>query len=85
MGRFALPVRDGQGGLRLTPGLDPEEWARGKVERQDVWAVVLVRGNATVVALQALQGGGGGEYDRECFLHLRRGVVAKRIGLMRWD
>ena len=57
--------------------MDPEEWARGKVRDQDVWAVVLVRGNATVAALQALEGGAG-SYDRECLAVLKgRDYVAE--------
>lgn len=62
--QFSLPYRQQGGGIGYTPGIDAEQWAKDKVHDQDVWAVVLVRGNATLLALEALAGRGG-EYDRE--------------------
>ena len=64
LAQFSLPYRIEGGGIGYTPGVDPEEWAKEKVHDQDVWAVVLVRGNATLLALEALAGRGG-TYDRE--------------------
>lgn len=52
--------------MTFTPGMDAYEWARGKVDKQDVWAVLIVNGNATMRALRAVEGVvDGGSYDRE--------------------
>jgi hypothetical protein len=59
-----LPLKDADGQIRYTQGLNASEWAREKVDRQDVWAVVVVNGNATMAALNAVSGGGE-SYDRE--------------------
>ncbi|KAH8081901.1 hypothetical protein HD553DRAFT_315155 [Filobasidium floriforme] len=56
LSEFSLPYRNNQGEIGYTPGVDPEEWAKEKVHGQTYWAVVLVRGNATLLALEALAG-----------------------------
>lgn len=61
---FSLPLKDADGQIRYTPGLNASEWAMERVNQQDVWAVVIVNGNATMSALNAISGGGQG-YDRE--------------------
>ncbi|KAJ9105007.1 hypothetical protein QFC20_004448 [Naganishia adeliensis] len=59
---FSLPLKDADGQIRYTPGLNASEWAMERVNQQDVWAVVIVNGNATMSALNAISGGGQG-YD----------------------
>ncbi|KAJ9093878.1 hypothetical protein QFC21_006251 [Naganishia friedmannii] len=61
LAQFSLPVRGSDGAVTYTPGINASEWARERVNEQDVWAVVLVNGNATMDALHAINGGEG--YD----------------------
>lgn len=65
---FSLPLKDADGQVRYTTGLNASDWAMERVNQQDVWAVVIVNGNATMSALNAVSGGGE-EYDRELFLY----------------
>lgn len=64
---FSLPIRGNDGTIVNTPGVDPTEWAMERVTNQDVWGVILIHGNATMLALNAVSGGPGNEggYDRE--------------------
>lgn len=64
LSQFSLPVKDADGQVRYTQGVNASEWAREKVDNQDVWAVVIVNGNATMAALNAVSGGGE-SYDRK--------------------
>ncbi|KAI5449662.1 hypothetical protein NCC49_004123 [Naganishia albida] len=59
---FSLPLKDADGQVRYTTGLNASDWAMERVNQQDVWAVVIVNGNATMSALNAVSGGGEG-YD----------------------
>jgi hypothetical protein len=79
LSEFSLPYRNNQGEIGYTPGVDPEEWAKEKVHGQTYWAVVLVRGNATLLALEALAGRVD-SYDRESF-SLSISSVAKQVDI----
>ncbi|KAJ9114042.1 hypothetical protein QFC22_005862 [Naganishia vaughanmartiniae] len=57
LAQFSLPVRGSDGVISYTPGVNASEWARERVDQQDVWAVLLVNGNATMDALRAINGG----------------------------
>lgn len=64
LAQFSLPLKGVDGQIRYTPGVNASEWAMAKVNNQDVWAVVIVNGNATMDALNAVSNGGQ-QYDRE--------------------
>lgn len=64
LSQFSLPLKGADGQIRYTPGVNASEWAMERVNNQDVWAVVVVNGNATMDALDAVSNGGQG-YDRE--------------------
>ncbi|KAJ9117409.1 hypothetical protein QFC24_006505 [Naganishia onofrii] len=57
LAQFSLPLRGSDGAVTYTPGINASEWARERVDQQDVWAVLLVNGNATMDALSATNGG----------------------------
>ncbi|GHJ90006.1 hypothetical protein NliqN6_6408 [Naganishia liquefaciens] len=62
LSQFSLPLKDADGQIRYTPGVNASEWAMERVNNQDVWAVVIVNGNATMDALNAVSNGGQ-QYD----------------------
>ena len=64
LSQFSLPLKDADGQIRYTPGVNASEWAMERVNNQDVWAVVIVNGNATMDALNAVSNGGQ-QYDRK--------------------
>jgi hypothetical protein len=83
--QFSLPVRGNDGRYTYTPGVNATEWAMEKVHNQDVWGVVLIHGNATQDALNAISMGGQG-YDRKSSSHSlfaeRRTLVKMKLDTM---
>lgn len=64
LAKFSLPVRLQNGDLQYTQGLNASQYAADAITNQDYFGAIVVNGNATTAALQALSSGSM-DYSRE--------------------
>ncbi len=64
--QFSLPLKNADGAIAYTTGVNASEWAMDLVLDQTYWAVVIINGNATMQALNSVSDGGN-SYTRKCY------------------
>lgn len=65
LAQFSLPVRLQNGELQYTQGVNASQYAADAISNQDYFGAIVVNGNATTAALQALSSGSN-QYSRGC-------------------